>query len=461
MAEQERNDEENKRITAMELDNTQELMKYAQKHVTWTQIIGGSIGNILEWYDFAVFGFLAQPIGTNFFPSESSTAELIQAYGVFAGAFIARPIGGIVFGILGDKMGRKLALQISMAMMFLSTFIMGCLPTYSSIGMVAPILLTILRLFQGLSVGGQLVGSMLFLVESSKVESRGFYGSLVMTTATIGTMSGAWVASIFEAILSDETMNKYGWRIPFLLSCVIGLIGFMSQYKMDDSHEFKYASKSHQIIRNPLNRAVCKYWREIMFITLIVAPWSSGFYICYLWLPTHLEHQITPTVEHAFIVNSFMFIWICICLLFGGYISDKYTYFKTMRLSVLYLCVVSIFTYWIVQLLTIDGQVYPLIIAQFILGFGLGNYGGPMQVMMVDCVDDVVVRYCVMGIGYNLCQAIFGGTAPIFAALLSQTKIGLIGVGIYFSIVAFVALIVLSVKVRQTEQKEILMIQSL
>lgn len=171
-----------------------------------------------------VFGFLAQPIGSAFFPSGSQTAELIKSYGVFAGAFIARPVGGVCFGILGDKMGRKLALQVSMAMMFISTFCMGLLPSYNTIGIAAPVILTLLRLFQGLSVGGQLVGSMLFLVESSRKDKRGFYGSLVMMTATIGTMSGAWVASIFEAALPESDMNSYGWRIPFLLSFVIGMM---------------------------------------------------------------------------------------------------------------------------------------------------------------------------------------------------------------------------------------------
>ena len=348
-------------------------------------------------------------------------------------------------------MGRKLALQISMVMMFISTFCMGILPTYHTLNIAAPIILTILRLFQGLSVGGQLVGSMLFLVESSKRDKRGFYGSLVMMTATIGTMSGAWIASIFEAILSEEDMNSYGWRIPFLLSIVIGIIGFITQHLMQDSHEFKFALKSHQVIRNPFNKAVLKYWRQILYITMIVAPWSSGFYICFLWLPTYLENTREPNVEHAFIVNSFMFIWICLCLCIGGWISDIFGYFRTMKLSALVLVIVSVPCYLVIEGLTTNGNIYPLIINQFIMGIFLGCFAGPMQIFMVDCIDDVVVRYCVMGIGYNLCQALFGGTAPIFSTLLAQ--IHLTFVGVYIAILSLCALVLLWFKSREVARK--------
>lgn len=288
---------------------------------------------------------------------------------------------------------------------------------------------------------------MLFLVESSKKERRGFYGSLVMMTATVGTMSGAWIASIFEAVLSESAMNEYGWRIPFLLSFIIGVIGFVTQYRMDDSHEFQFASKSHQVIRNPFSRAVLKYWRQILYITLIVAPWSAGFYICFLWLPTYLENQREPDVEHAFIANSFMFIWICGCLLFGGWISDRFTYFKTMMLSAFGMMIASAPCYLLIEGLTKNGEVYPMVILQFILGLILGSLAGPMQIFMVDCVDDIVVRYCVMGAGYNICQALFGGTAPIFSTLLAEINLGLVGV--YLASLALLALILLWVKSRQ------------
>ena len=173
----------------------------------------------------------------------------------------------------------------------------------------------------------------------------------------------------------------------------------------------------------------------------------------------YLEEQIEPEVEHAFVVNAFMFLWICCTLIFGGWVSDKFSYIKTMRISALFLCLVSTFMYLMIQKLTINGEIYPLIIAQFILGFGLGCFGGPMQVMMVDCLDDVVVRYCVMGAGYNLCQAIFGGTAPIFATLLAQAQ--LTYVGVYYAVIALIGFILLSIKSKESTKTEEKAIQSL
>merc|ERR1712228_387701 len=288
---------------------------------------------------------------------------------------------------------------------------------------------------------------MLFLVESCKEEQRGFYGSLVMMTATIGTMSGAWTATIFEAALSEQDMNSFGWRIPFLMSFLIGIAGFISQWKMEGSHEFQHASKAHKIVRNPFTKAVLVHWKKILYITGIVAPWSAGFYITFLWLPTYLENEMKPPVEHGFVANSFMFIWVCISCLFGGWISDKYTYFKTMRISSFGLVLLCFPTYLFIQVLTDNGQIYPLILGQFVIGFTVACYGGPMQICMVDCIDDVVVRYCVMGAGYNLCQALFGGTAPLVSTFLAQTHMGL--VGLYLAILSLLAFILLTWKSRQ------------
>ena len=322
---------------------------------------------------------------------------------------------------------------------------MGLLPTYAMVGIAAPVILTLLRLLQGLSVGGQLVGSMLFLVESARREKRGFYGSLVMMTATVGTMSGAWVASIFEAALSADTMESWGWRVPFLLSFVIGVVGFVTQHRMADSHEFRQASRRSQIVRNPLSRAVLKYWRQIVYITGIVAPWSAGFYICFLWLPTYLQNERDPVVPHAFVANSFMFLWICACLLLGGMLSDRFSYATTMKWSALGLAVAAVPSYLAVDV-TQHGEVWPMVLTQLVLGVGLGCFGGPMQILMVDTIDDVVVRYCVMGTAYNLCQALFGGTAPIFAELLAKVHLAL--VGLYVGTLALLALVCLLLKSR-------------
>eukprot|EP01084_Bolivina_argentea_P068408 124521_1 len=214
-----------------------------QRHISLIQTIGGVIGNILEWYDFAAYGYLAVELAYNFFPSTNNSIALLETYGSFAGAFFIRPIGGIFFGIFGDKKGRKFALQVSMSLMFICTFIMGCLPTYNQIGITATILMIILRLIQGFSVGGEIIGSILYLCESCNPSERGYYGALATVGSNAGLALGAWIVTIFHWILSEKQMLNWGWRLPFLLSFIIAIIGFITRFKITESLEFELEKK--------------------------------------------------------------------------------------------------------------------------------------------------------------------------------------------------------------------------
>ncbi|MCF8127021.1 MAG: MFS transporter, partial [Deltaproteobacteria bacterium] len=178
--------------------------------------IAGVIGNILEWYDFAVFGYYAPIIGTLFFPSENKTISLIKAFGVFATGYLMRPIGGAVFGHIGDRLGRKKALQISVLMMAFPTACLGLVPGYREIGLAAPVILILLRLLQGLSVGGEFIGSMSFIIEIAPAGRRGLYGSWTVMSAVGGIMIGSLVATLMQNFLGHESMLSWGWRLPFL-----------------------------------------------------------------------------------------------------------------------------------------------------------------------------------------------------------------------------------------------------
>eukprot|EP01084_Bolivina_argentea_P256307 431486_1 len=408
--------------------------------VSWSQLIGGSIGNILEWYDWSTFGLLASELGDNFFPSDSNNAaiELLEAYGVFAAAFIMRPIGGVIFGVIGDKTGRKRTLQISILLMFITTFTMGCLPTYSVIGIWAPILLTILRLFQGISVGGQLVGSILFILESTQKHKRGFYGAFTMMTAS-------WVISLLYLIFTKNQMTKWCWRIPFLSSIIVGILGFISQIYMEQSHEFVNAIKKRQISDlNPIQKSLKYYWKIIILIAVTIIPWSAGGYITFTFLPIYLQSQLQ--MHNALLISSFLLIWKMFMLLIGGYIADKICdYLFVMRIGVMILCIWSFPAYYVMQqIYVVYGEYYvfwPLIISDLITGIALGLFGGPMQIFMVNNIDDVCVRYTVIGIGYNICQAVFGGTAPLIGSALSL--INFYYVGLYITVFSAISTVIL------------------
>ena len=192
----------------------------------------GLAGNVLEWYDFAAFGYFAEVIGDNFFPpDQSEQSKLIESFVVFGGAFLARPVGGVLLGYIGDTFGRKRALEISIFLMAVPTFAMGCLPTYEQVGYWSVVLLVITRLLQGMSVGGQLMASTVFTVEGCKDKSRwGFVGSTVMASANLGTLLGGIVAEIINETLNEDQVHRFGWRIPFLSGILVSVFGIYLRY---------------------------------------------------------------------------------------------------------------------------------------------------------------------------------------------------------------------------------------
>ncbi|WP_163144066.1 MFS transporter, partial [Arhodomonas sp. KWT] len=194
-------------------------MEIGQRH---TALLAGFIGNVVEWYDFALYGYMAGILAGLFFPGDNPTASLIATYGVFAAGFIMRPLGSGVFGWLGDTIGRSRTMLVSVMMMALPTLLLGCLPTFETIGLWAPVLLVLVRIVQGLSVGGEFSSSVTYLVETADPGRRGFAGSWANTGSMFGMLLGAGVAALVTTVLAHETVLAWGWRLPFLFGGVLG-----------------------------------------------------------------------------------------------------------------------------------------------------------------------------------------------------------------------------------------------
>ena len=180
-------------------------------------IAAGAIGNVLEWYDFAVYGYFAAAIGRAFFPSEDKVAQELAAFGIFAVGFLMRPVGGALIGYIGDRLGRRAALTFSVAAMAIPTFLVGVLPGHDTLGLAAPILLTLLRMIQGLSVGGEYTTSIVFMIEHAKPGSRGMVGAVGCCGAAIGILAGSATGAVLASVMSEAALESWGWRIPFVL----------------------------------------------------------------------------------------------------------------------------------------------------------------------------------------------------------------------------------------------------
>jgi MFS family permease len=228
-------------------------------------IAAGMIGNVLEWYDFAIYGYFAASIGRHFFPREDAVAQLLAAFGVFALGYLVRPIGGALIGHIGDRYGRRTALTVSVSAMAVPTFLMGLLPGYETLGLLAPIALVLLRMIQGLSVGGEYTSSMVFLVERAPADHRGLMGAFICCGTTIGILLGSGVGATIAATMTTETLDAWGWRIPFLLGIVVGVAGFILRRHVIEAAPVERGERQpdRRDLARPLaaGRAACRAFR--------------------------------------------------------------------------------------------------------------------------------------------------------------------------------------------------------
>ncbi|WOO41149.1 MFS transporter [Rubellicoccus peritrichatus] len=371
------------------------------------QALAGAVGNLLEWFDFAAYGFFAAVIGARFFPNDDETISLLAAFGVFASGFIARPIGAAFFGHIGDRMGREVVLRWSVILMGSSTFLMGILPTYDSIGIVAPILLTLLRILQGFSVGGELTGSIVYMVEHAPADRRGFTGSLAFVGAYIGILLGSVFGAFINNLLTPEQVAQWGWRLPFLCGiCIMFLAVF---FRRDLKKSGNIVPSKHL----PLLMAFKSEWKAMLRIIGMLLFGSSGFYMIFIYLTTYMHTELGMAEGMALEVSSFAMLALIGCTLGMAKISDRIGR-KPVLLTASVGCV--FFTYPLFILIDIATPIY-VFFGQLGFAILIGSTLSAMTAMMVECTAPEY-RCTTVSLAYNFTLAAFGGTAPMVATWL-------------------------------------------
>ncbi|WP_314172158.1 MFS transporter [Streptomyces winkii] len=248
-----------------------------------------SIGNFLEWYDFAVYGFLAPQIGAAFFASGDQVTDLLATFAILGVAFVSRPFGGVLFGHFGDKLGRRGTLSAIILLMTVATAAVGLLPTQASIGLWAPVLLVVCRLAQGLSAGAEFNGASTFVVEHSPHNRRGLYASSIISTVGLGIACAAGVGVLLNAVLSPEAMQGWGWRVPFLISLPLGLSGLYMRLRLSETKAFKRAEESKQISRAPVLEALRTRPKAVLILFWAAAAQGVNYYMMLSYIPNHLQ----------------------------------------------------------------------------------------------------------------------------------------------------------------------------
>ena len=395
--------------------------------------LGGVVGNIMEWYDFAVFGFLAPIITLHFFPNDTPLTGLIMTYGIFATGYMMRPLGGIFFGYIGDKMGRKHALILSIFMMAIPTVLIGFLPTFEQIGIYAAFLLVFLRMVQGLSVGGELIGSVSFMVEIASQKHKGFLGSLTLGSAVGGLLLGSAVVTILGLFLGDSAMHAWGWRIPFLSGIVILIIGLWLREGMTESPEFLKIDQEEE--QTSLHHAVMHEKGKILQLSAMISLTTIASYVMFVWMPTYLSTIIKHPLHDALAINTFAMIVLFVTIPLAGYLSDIVGQRKLMIWSTW----AMLLSVWPLFVLLQKGEWYTALSAQMLFALIVGFLQGPMPSLMAEMFP-VKIRYTSIGIGYNFSVALLGGTAPVIATWLIEKTGNLLSPAFYIMFFAVVSL---------------------
>lgn len=383
-------------------------------------VLAGIVGNVIEWYDFALFGYFAPILSTLFFPSQNSTASLLGTYGIFAAGFLMRPIGAIIFGYIGDQVGRRQELFISVILMAIPTFLLGLIPDYDHIGIAAPILLILLRLVQGLSVGGEITGSITYVAETAPQMLRGFTTSFAGVGATVGTLLGSGIAASVTTSLPAFSVEAWGWRLPFLVGGLLGLVGFYIRKSLPISEIFQEHHEAHAIsLLGALKQNLASMLQAILFSCGL----GAMFYISMVYLPTYLAQFTAISLSQALFLNTLALTVLMAFTPLFGWVSDRMIRRKPLLiLGSLSLVLVSYPAFWLLQ----RGNIIWIGIAQISFALLISILFGAAPAMFVELFP-TEARLTGYSVSYNLGLGTIGGTAP----LLSTWFIGTTG-NVYF-----------------------------
>lgn len=391
-------------------------------HVTRTRGKGfrdtaaGIIGNVLEWYDFAAFGFLAPYIAVAFFPSDNEFAGLIKTFAIFAVGYLMRPLGAVLFGHIGDRVGRREALLLSVIMMIVPTILLGMLPTYAAVGITAPVLLLLLRLVQGLSIGGEFTASATFVSELAPKGRKGLHASLTMLGAIVGILLGSGVAMILTSTLGEDAMNQWAWRVPFLMGILLGGVAFWMRRSMSISPEMSDIHAGREERDHPLIDVLKNHRPALLRLASVVLMQGASFYVIFVWLSTYLKEIVQFQVEDPLLLNTIGLACLLPVIPLAGWLSDRFGRRALLMTAGTGILVIS----WPLFLVFQEGDSGMILIGLILFAVFIGMAQGPTPAMMTELFPPEV-RLTGIGLGYNVTLALFGGTAPLISTWLITT----------------------------------------
>ncbi|MFB7761389.1 MFS transporter [Streptomyces xiamenensis] len=400
--------------------------------------VAAAAGTAIEYYEFGVYGYLAVVIGPHFFPDDDPTASLLATLAVFGSAFLMRPLGGIVLGRLGDRMGRKPVLILTVVGMGTATAAVGLLPTAETVGVAAPIGLLLVRLAQGFFAGGEVTGSATYLAESAPPGRRGFFGAFTPVGVALGGGTAALVAGVLSTVLTEQQLQDFGWRIPFLLSLPLIAVALLARNRLEDSEAFLTTKEEDATAKAPLTEVLTRYRGPVLKVTLLAIGSNCGYWVGLIFMNIYLTSELGyPKSSTFWIMGGISFFVACLMPLFGG-LSD---------------------TWGRKKVITVGFTGYAVLVVPAMLVMGVGSFPLAVLAMIVlalpmPIVQSVTyptyaeqfptrVRYTGLSFSFNIGTIIGGGLTPYLATWLIATTGNLLAPGFLLMGAAAMALLTL------------------
>lgn len=407
-------------------------------------IIYAAIGTVLEWYDFTIYIYIASILSTLFFPTEDKLTSIISVFGVFAAGYLTRPLGGIFFGSIGDRFGRKKALILSVMFMTMVTLITALLPTYSQIGITAAILLTLVRMLQGFSVGGEYSGVLVMLIEQAGARNRGLITSFGPVVNGLGVMMSSFLIAMLTTFCSEQQMNSWGWRIPFIIGTLMGILFMLIQSQMKESPHFNKIKKENKILKTPLIEAFKKYPGKILTGVCLSGYVGISYYVLVAFVPTYLVSIFGVSSKSVMYISSIAALFYAFSAPFWGWLSDRVGRKKVL----LYSSLTAIILVYPMFMLFATCSFLAILVSEIILTLIVVSFETTFDSAISELFP-TKERYSGMAVSYNIGLSILGGISPFLSMYFIKVT-GSNFAPAFFFIISAVLIVFVVFKMKET-----------